>query len=357
MLGARAEAPAANVEADGGGCPPPRDWTLRVFEASPVAPVWTGLALVAGYSLVALFFRALSAALAPPDGFAPMPWIWELVAGLVVVLPLTLNAYAFRGALGDLRDLRASLELSESELARLRVETTSAPASWLALASGASVAVMLLAVLFDPLIWGHGPRPGPRDPQLWWALLHNAAGAYAFGRMLALEAALTRGYARLAKHVRVDLLDPGALAPLARKGQRSALLWILLSSSISLFWLGEWPAAINGLVLALVLGVVATAFALPLSRVRPRIAAAKRAEILRVNRALEQEREVLLAGRAAAGGRVAELLAWRALVEGVREWPVGLPTLLRSGLFVLLGIGSWLGGAVVERLLEALLPR
>jgi hypothetical protein len=35
---------------------------------------------------------------------------------------------------------------------------------------------------------------------------------------------------------------------------------------------------------------------------------------------------------------------------------VTLPTLLRSGLFVLFGIGSWLGGALVERLLEAALP-
>jgi hypothetical protein len=36
---------------------------------------------------------------------------------------------------------------------------------------------------------------------------------------------------------------------------------------------------------------------------------------------------------------------------------VSPPTLARSGFFVLLGVGSWLGGAVVERLLEALLPR
>jgi hypothetical protein len=40
----------------------------------------------------------------------------------------------------------------------------------------------------------------------------------------------------------------------------------------------------------------------------------------------------------------------------VPEWPVTLPTLLRSGLFVLIGIGSWLGGALVERMLEAVLP-
>ena len=207
---------------------------------------------------------------------------------------------------------------------------------------------MLGVVLFDPSIWGSRVRPGPRDPLLYWTLFHNAAGAYAFGRMLALEGALTRGYARIADRVRIDLLDPEPLAPLARKGQRSVLLWILLSSCLSLFWFGGDPALINAFVLALALGVAATAFALPLSRVRARLAAAKRAEIGRVNAALREERRSLLAGEPAQRGRVADLAAWRALVERVPEWPVTLPTLLRSGLFVLIGIGSWLGGALVE---------
>jgi hypothetical protein len=350
MSGARADAPAV-AAGEAGGDPPSRDWTLRLFEASPLTPVWTGLALVAVYLLAALLFRAVSTARA--DAISPLPWVWELAGGVSVALPLTLNAYARRGALADLRELRGSLDLSEAGFAELCATTTSARPFWLAIASGASVAVMLLVVLFDPSIWADVPRPGPREPLLWWALLHNGASAYAFGRMLALETALTAGYARIARLVRIDLFDQAPLAPLARKGQRSALFWILVSSSISLFFFGGHPAVINGFVLALVLGVIATAFALPLARVRARIRAAKRDELVRVNRLLERERDALGSG----GGRLADLVAWRGLVEGVREWPVGAPTLVRSGLFVLLGIGSWLGGAVVERLLEAALPR
>jgi hypothetical protein len=191
---------------------------------------------------------------------------------------------------------------------------------------------------------------------LYWALFHNGAAGYAVGRMLAMEGALTRGYARIAERVAIDLLDAEPLLPLARKGQRSVLLWILLSSCLSLFFFGGDPAAINAFVLALALCVAVSAFALPLSRVRARIAAAKRAEIGRLNDALREERERLLGADPAQAGRVADLVAWRGLVEGVAEWPVTLPTLLRSGLFVLIGIGSWLGGALVERLLEALLP-
>lgn len=355
MVGARADAPGTQL-GESGGSPLCSDWTLRAFEASPVAPVWTGLALVAAFVLLAGLVRAVASGLDLPSARAPLPWIWELVNGLVIATPLTLNAYARRGALRDLRELRGILDVDEAEFSRWRAATSSAPAAWLAVASGASVLVMLGVVLFDPSIWGSRARPGPRDPVLYWTLLHNAAGAYAFGRMLALEGALTRGYSRIAERVRIDLLDPEPLAPLARKGQRSVLLWILLSSGLSLFWFGGDPAVINAFVLALALGVAATAFALPLARVRTRIAAAKRAEIGRVNRALAGERASLLAGEAAQPGRIADLAAWRALVEAVPEWPVTLPTLLRSGLFVLIGIGSWLGGALVERILEAVLP-
>jgi hypothetical protein len=169
MVGAHADASAAG-HAGASGAPPARDWTLRAFEALPVAPVWTGLALVAAYVLLAGVAHGLTSALAAPGAHAPPPWIWELVNGLLIATPLTLNAYARRGALADLRELRAGLDLDEAEFARWSAAATSAPASWLALASGVGVVMMLAVVLIDPSIWGSRGRPGPRDPQLYWAL-------------------------------------------------------------------------------------------------------------------------------------------------------------------------------------------
>jgi hypothetical protein len=52
---------------------------------------------------------------------------------------------------------------------------------------------------------------------------------------------------------------------------------------------------------------------------------------------------------------LANLIAYRSLVNGVSEWPFDLSTLLRTGLIVALGVGSWLGGALVERLLGIVL--
>lgn len=53
--------------------------------------------------------------------------------------------------------------------------------------------------------------------------------------------------------------------------------------------------------------------------------------------------------------RRADLLAYRAYVESIREWPFDAPTLLRFALFVAIPVGSWLGGALVERWLTTLL--
>ena len=57
----------------------------------------------------------------------------------------------------------------------------------------------------------------------------------------------------------------------------------------------------------------------------------------------------------AAEERLPGLLAWEGRVEAVSEWPIDAATLRRPGIFVLLPLGSWIGGALVERLVDAAL--
>ncbi len=49
--------------------------------------------------------------------------------------------------------------------------------------------------------------------------------------------------------------------------------------------------------------------------------------------------------------RLPALLALRQSVEGVREWPFDVPTLVRFALYLAIGLASWTGSALVERLL------
>jgi hypothetical protein len=50
--------------------------------------------------------------------------------------------------------------------------------------------------------------------------------------------------------------------------------------------------------------------------------------------------------------RIAATAALLTTIENVREWPVDAPVLLRFGLFALLGLASWFGSEIVERLLD-----
>jgi hypothetical protein len=52
---------------------------------------------------------------------------------------------------------------------------------------------------------------------------------------------------------------------------------------------------------------------------------------------------------------MAALLAYEARIEAVREWPIDTATLRRFGLFLLIPMASWIGGALVERLVDAAL--
>jgi hypothetical protein len=69
-------------------------------------------------------------------------------------------------------------------------------------------------------------------------------------------------------------------------------------------------------------------------------------------------RQVLLesgAAGATAPGRVADLVAYEARVASIPTWPFDLSTLVRFAFYVALGLGSWLGAAVVERFVNVAL--
>ena len=58
---------------------------------------------------------------------------------------------------------------------------------------------------------------------------------------------------------------------------------------------------------------------------------------------------------AEAGAKLPGLLAYKHEIESVREWPFDAPTPTRFFLYVAIPLGSWIGGALVERLLGAAL--
>jgi hypothetical protein len=111
------------------------------------------------------------------------------------------------------------------------------------------------------------------------------------------------------------------------------------------------------LPIAATLSVGVVALVLPARGVHQRIRALKGRELSWVRAAIEQERDRLRAEVATAAGasRLPSLLAYEQRIDSVREWPFDTPTLTRFALFLLVPLGSWLGGALVERLLDVAL--
>ena len=93
---------------------------------------------------------------------------------------------------------------------------------------------------------------------------------------------------------------------------------------------------------------------LPLRGIRKKIQAAKKNELDWCGRALTIARDVLKSGTGEQRS-FAEIMAYRTTIENIRNWPFDNPTLVRFSLYLFIPLGSWLGGAFVERGLDLFL--
>jgi hypothetical protein len=336
----------AGLPSEGGGFVP-RDRVLRLYQAIPVAPVWVGVGIACTYLALFYTLRSVTALLSSQGT------LWEFLNAVLIAYLLTANAYAVRFARRDLAALRSRLELSDAGFRQLVERVTQVPRWALVTGSAGGLVLGTLIASFDPGVWGDSPVPPATSPLFLWVLLRNVSISWCAVRLGVTEVSLTLGFSRAAELVSVDLLAERSLAPFARKSQRGLVVWVGFSVLFSLFFLGH-SARSNVFSLSLILVVLVTVFLVPLLAVHRRIAAAKAEELEHVNERVRRcvAREGPDTG---SGPRLADWVAYRGLVERAPEWPINAPALLRALLVAALGVGSWLGGAVVERLLGALL--
>jgi hypothetical protein len=281
---------------------------------------------------------------------------FEFLQVAMIAFTPAATVHALRGAERDLADLapilRPAAEGTHTGLGRV----LPIGRRTLALTGVAGVAVSIGFVL-APGSWADG-RPALDHPVFLWAAVRSAAMGWLIARTVTIELGVAFGFARLGeREVDVDWLDQRPLAPFARKGLRSVFLLLLFSFLFSLFLLEPWGATVAIPMLVLFPALCVAALLLPVSGVRQRLAQTKRAELARIDAALRAEAETNLKQAAAlpAGARLSNLVAYRGLVEAANTWPFDLGVWLRFALYVSLGLGSWLGGAIIERLLGAAL--
>jgi hypothetical protein len=157
---------------------------------------------------------------------------------------------------------------------------------------------------------------------------------------------------------RVDLLDARGLAPFGRQALRVALLTVLFPSIFAIVLSDRGFAEIVAALAVSAVVIATTAFLLPVRGVHARIVAEKERELARVRAAIRGDDAALeSSGLQAWRGRAtaADLIAYEARIEAVREWPFDVSTVLRFATFLLLPLGSWLGGALVEHVVSRIL--
>ena len=281
-----------------------------------------------------------------------------MVNGMLLGILLAGHAHLHLRAVSDLQELAPLLPGGDAELANRAhdVPNLSAPTRWLATIAGMGGGLAI--ALLDPTLAGLYSDIARSDPRYIVFIGQNVMfGVFGF-RLFAAEVHMTRAYARIGERVQVDLLDLSKLRVFARKGLRSVVVWVLVSSTFSMFWVLDAAGQTNVFLPFLTLPLVLLALVAPTLGVHRSIAAAKATELAVLAEAIRSERASTLAARRADApedARLGNLIAYQAFVRSIREWPFDVSIVSRSTLLIVLGAGSWLGGALVERLLDLLL--
>ena len=331
---------------------------MRFLEHLPLGPLWLWLGLAAAIVALHATWIATSAVVFGRESLvARMPEGADLIIACLISFVVAVGRYESRGTHDNLARLQPLTRLTEAGFARIATPPA-ASRMGLRVAEGIGAAVgmaMIPASVEDPAFL---LRAEEWSAQLVWALLANAV-LFALMARGVYYTVLSRGLSeRITREiVRIDLLDRSALAPFARQGLLRALFWAGGSSIASLLALDLQRIWALFAILALTLLMATLARLQPVRAIHARLVEAKRAELARIRAEIQRVKEVALGPRRAGRGADAlpGLLAYESRIEAVSEWPFDTPTRLRFGALMLLAAGSWLGGAVVERLLGSVL--
>ncbi len=332
----------------------------RFMGASAWAPFTLGLfitiaVLLARFALDGFFLLTWGI----PPGYEPLwqssLWWPEIVnAVLIGFIPAAL-VIAGRGVDHDLQQLRPRLPCSDAEVVDIRSAVSSV--GYVGRAFTLSWVIGGAALVFaDPSLTRQA-EPSLTNPAFLWHLFRIPVFSWMIATLIVFDFNAARTYLHMGRHlIKVDLLDIPSLSPIARRGLRSALTWVVFSIIFSLFWLGEDTASEQNMpLLAIVLTMATATFIVPLIGVHNNILAVKQAELDRLRDQIRVEHVALTnqpPGQQLDSPRLANHIAYYQLIERAREWPIDAASLLKFLLYLFIGLGSWLGGAVVERLLE-----
>jgi hypothetical protein len=340
-------------------------WVRIATEAS-LSPGWLliaipGVLYPTYLALEALFGRGLAAA-TDIEGDYEARVLLSVVVGLGYLSMMC--TYVARGTSRDLEALRPVLREGNAAYAGLREHLTRFDRRhlWIGALGGLVIFSVLQETSFSRwtrLVAGEWSFRDPCSVVIFMALWTVG------GRMAAYLIDTSRLYSRIGeRQIKVDLLDLGSVSHLTRHGLRIVLLFTICTAVAVIFFTLFVQSVATVFTVGMMvtsfctLAVATAAFVLPVRGLRRQIRARKAEKLAQLRDEIRHNEE-LMAGSgtqaAEAGAKMPGLLAYMNQIESVREWPFDAPTLTRFFLYVAIPLGSWVGGALVERLLGAAL--
>jgi hypothetical protein len=159
---------------------------------------------------------------------------------------------------------------------------------------------------------------------------------------------------------KIDLLNRASLVPFARVGIRNLLVYFGAYALLPLIYLHGTvytPALFASLAVTIPFAVLT--LLIPILPVHRRIKQEKTAELDRIQLAMHGNRAALDDSAIAVdAGHVGftDLMLYRQMIEGVREWPIDAPVVVRLGIYVVIPLLTWFGAAIVEHVVARIMP-
>jgi hypothetical protein len=321
-------------------------WTLRVYDALPGGPLWIGIGSTVALSLLFLIGRTL----AGHDLYSD-PNDFRIALTQILMTTYWASAYAY---------LLSSVRATTRDLSPVGRHT----ADWQSIVERAGKyrrGLLPLLGVASFLIIGisvtNVTTPAPTNPWHWqsWTYdiyWHRVSTVFFLYWTACTCYVLVVESARLSRvsdeFDALDLFDLMPYQPLVRQGLVNALLVIGGVSVMSLLGVeSRYGSVLAGFWILSIL-LAWAGLMLPLRGIRRKIREAKDQELDWCRRALIRERDDLKAGTDKQT-KIGQVVAYREMINDIRNWPFDNPTLVRFALYLLIPLGSWLGGAFVER--------
>lgn len=327
-------------------------WTLRAYDALPGSVVWIG---VGSTAVLTLLFFIGRAALGIDIRSEPN----DLRVALTQILMTTYFASAYVYLLSSARktthDLSAAGQRSD--------EWTSAVERVGKHRRGVLPILGLASYLIIGVGVTNATTPAPTNPwglELWtydiyWHRVTTVLFVWWIACSCHVVIVESLRLSRLSDSFEsLDLLNLAPYQPLVRQGLVNALLLIGGVSVMSLLGVESRYGAVLAAFWVSSIILAWAGLMLPLRGIRRKIRQAKDEELDWCRRALIRERDNLKSGTGKQTN-IGQVVAYREMINAIRNWPFDNPTLVRFALYLLIPLGSWLGGAFVERGLDVFL--